>query len=158
MEKFLKIYGGIVAALLILAIAAMLVFGIILVAPGLSGGTSSSLGEGLGNGFMLIIGVLDLILCAFVIAFTIPFIIALAQTKKKRDTRVVDLFMLILFAVLFVAGIVLAAMKNEYVLFGVAGIVLSVLIEIYAIPAVIRDKRNAAACESNEENEESVSE
>ena len=71
MEKFLKIYGIILLSLLSVALAGLLIAGIVFMAPSLSDISSDGSINGLGNGIGYVLGVLAFVMCVEFILFSI---------------------------------------------------------------------------------------
>lgn len=85
MEKFLKIYGIILLSLLSVALAGLLIAGIVFMAPSLSDISSDGVLAGLGNGIVYALGVFAFAMCVEVLALAIPFFFRFAEARKKRD-------------------------------------------------------------------------
>lgn len=107
MEKFLKIYGIILLSLLSVALAGLLIAGIVFMAPSLSDISSGGVINGLGNGIGYVLGVLAFVMCVEILALAIPFFFRFAQARKKRfmAVRIIDVFMVAYYSVAIVAGI-----------------------------------------------------
>lgn len=83
MEKFLKIYGIILLSLLSVALAGLLIAGIVFMAPSLSDSSSGGVLAGLGNGIVYALGVFAFAMCVEVLALAIPFFFRFAEARKK---------------------------------------------------------------------------
>lgn len=84
MEKFLKVYGIILLSLLSVALAGLLIAGIVFMAPSLSDISSEGSINGLGNGIGYVLGVLAFVMCVEILALAIPFFSG-SQRRGKRD-------------------------------------------------------------------------
>lgn len=84
MEKFLKIYGIILLSLLSVALAGLLIAGIVFMAPSLSDISSDGGINGLGNGIGYVLGVLAFVMCVEILALAIPFFFQVRTGKKEK--------------------------------------------------------------------------
>lgn len=83
MEKFLKVYGIILLSLLSVALAGLLIAGIVFMAPSLSDSSSGGVLAGLGNGIVYALGVFAFAMCVEILALAIPFFSGLPRQGKK---------------------------------------------------------------------------
>ena len=146
MEKFLKVYGIILLSLLSVALAGLLIAGIVFMAPSLLN-TSS---DGVINGFG---GVLAFVMCVEILALAIPFFFRFAEMRKKRfaAVRIIDVFMIAYYSVAIVAGIILSIAGKDSLTFGIILLSVALILNTFAIPALVWDKKQKAA-----ENENAV--
>lgn len=86
MEKFLKIYGIILLSLLSVALAGLLIAGIVFMAPSLSDISSGGVINGLGNGIGYVLGVLAFVMCVEILALAIPFFSG-SHRQERKDLR-----------------------------------------------------------------------
>lgn len=149
MEKFLKIYGIILLSLLSVALAGLLIAGIVFMAPSLSDGSIN----GLGNGIGYVLGVLAFVMCVEILALAIPFFFRFAETRKKRfaAVRIIDVFMVAYYSVAIVAGIIWSIADKDSLTFGIILLGVALILNTFAIPALVWDKKQKAA-----ENEKTV--
>lgn len=153
MEKFLKIYGIILLSLLSVALAGLLIAGIVFMAPSLSDSSSGGVLAGLGNGIVYALGVFAFAMCVEVLALAIPFFFRFAQARKKRfaAVRIVDVFMVAYYSVAIVAGIIWSIADKDSLTFGMILLSVALILNTFAIPALVWDKKQKAA-----ENENTV--
>ncbi len=153
MEKFLKIYGIILLSLLSVALAGLLIAGIVFMAPSLSDISSGGVINGLGNGIGYVLGVLAFVMCVEILALAIPFFFRFAQARKKRfaAVRIIDVFMVAYYSVAIVAGIIWSIADKDSLTFGIILLSVALILNIFAIPALVWDKKQKAA-----ENENTV--
>lgn len=153
MEKFLKIYGIILLSLLSVALAGLLIAGIVFMAPSLSDSSSGGVLAGLGNGIVYALGVFAFAMCVEVLALAIPFFFRFAQARKKRfaAVRIIDVFMVAYYSVAIVAGIIWSIADKDSLTFGIILLSVALILDTFAIPALVWDKKQKAA-----ENEDTV--
>lgn len=153
MEKFLKIYGIILLSLLSVALAGLLIAGIVFIAPSLSDSSSGGVLAGLGNGIVYALGVFAFAMCVEVLALAIPFFFRFAQARKKRfaAVRIIDVFMVAYYSVAIVAGIIWSIADKDSLTFGIILLSVALILNTFAIPALVWDKKQKAA-----ENENTV--
>lgn len=153
MEKFLKIYGIILLSLLSVALAGLLIAGIVFMAPSLSDSSSGGVLAGLGNGIVYALGVFAFAMCVEVLALAIPFFFRFAQARKKRfvAVRIIDVFMVAYYSVAIVAGIIWSIADKDSLLFSIILLSVALILNTFAIPALVWDKKQKAA-----ENENTV--
>ena len=153
MEKFLKVYGIILLSLLSVALAGLLIAGIVFMAPSLSDSSSGGVLAGLGNGIVYALGVFDFAMCVEVLALAISFFFRFAQTRKKRfaAVRIIDVFMVAYYSVAIVAGIIWSIADKDSLTFGIILLGVALILNTFAIPALVWDKKQKAA-----ENENTV--
>lgn len=153
MEKFLKIYGIILLSLLSVALAGLLIAGIVFMAPSLSDSSSGGVLAGLGNGIVYALGVFAFAMCVEVLALAIPFFFRFAQARKKRfaAVRIIDVFMVAYYSVAIVAGIIWSIADKDSLTFGIILLSVALILNTFAIPALVWDKKQKAA-----ENEDTV--
>ena len=153
MEKFLKIYGIILLSLLSVALAGLLIAGIVFMAPSLSDISSDGLINGLGNGIGYVLGVLAFVMCVEILALAIPFFFRFAETGKKRfaAVKIIDVFMVVYYSVAIVAGIIWSIADKDSLTFGIILLSVALILNTVAIPALGWDKKQKAA-----ENENTV--
>lgn len=153
MEKFLKIYGIILLSLLSVALAGLLIAGIVFMAPSLSDISSDGVINGLGNGIGYVLGVLVFVMCVEILALAIPFFFRFAQARKKRfmAVRIIDVFMVAYYSVAIVAGIIWSIADKDSLTFGIILLSVALILNTFAIPALVWDKKQKAA-----ENENTV--
>lgn len=153
MEKFLKIYGIILLSLLSVALAGLLIAGIVFMAPSLSDISSDGSINGLGNGIGYVLGVLAFVMCVEILALAIPFFFRFAQARKKRfaAVRIIDVFMVAYYSVAIVAGIIWSIADKDSLTFGIILLGVALILNTFAIPALVWDKKQKAA-----ENENTV--
>ena len=153
MEKFLKIYGIILLSLLSVALAGLLIAGIVFMAPSLSDISSGGVINGLGNGIGYVLGVLAFVICVEILALAIPFFFRFAQARKKRfaAVRIIDVFMVAYYSVAIVAGIIWSIADKDSLTFGIILLSVALILNTFAIPALVWDKKQKAA-----ENENTV--
>lgn len=153
MEKFLKVYGIILLSLLSVALAGLLIAGIVFMAPSLSDSSSGGVLAGLGNGIVYALGVFAFAMCVEVLALAIPFFFRFAETRKKRfaAVRIIDLFMVAYYSVAIVAGIIWSIADKDSLTFGIILLSVALILNTFAIPALVWDKKQKAA-----ENENTV--
>lgn len=153
MEKFLKIYGIILLSLLSVALAGLLIAGIVFMAPSLSDSSSGGVLAGLGNGIVYALGVFAFAMCVEVLALAIPFFFRFAQARKKRfaAVRIIDVFMVAYYSVAIVAGIIWSIADKDSLTFGIILLSVALILDTFAIPALVWDKKQKAA-----ENENTV--
>ena len=84
MEKFLKVYGIILLSFLSVALAGLLIAGIVFMVPLLSDSSSGGVANALGNGLVYVLGVLAFVMCVEILALAIPFFFRFAQARKKK--------------------------------------------------------------------------
>ena len=153
MEKFLKIYGIILLSLLSVALAGLLIAGIVFMAPSLSDSSSGGVLAGLGNGIVYALGVFAFAMCVEVLALAIPFFFRFAQARKKRfaAVRIIDVFMVAYYSVAIVAGIIWSIADKDSLTFGISLLSVALILNTFARPALVWDKKQKAA-----ENENTV--
>lgn len=153
MEKFLKIYGIILLSLLSVVLAGLLIAGIVFMAPSLSDSSSGGVLAGLGNGIVYALGVFAFAMCVEVLALAIPFFFRFAQARKKRfaAVRIIDVFMVAYYSVAIVAGIIWSIADKDSLTFGIILLSVALILNTFAIPALVWDKKQKAA-----ENENTV--
>lgn len=153
MEKFLKIYGIILLSLLSVALAGLLITGIVFMAPSLSDSSSGGVLAGLGNGIVYALGVFAFAMCVEVLALAIPFFFRFAEARKKRfaAVRIIDVFMVAYYSVAIVAGIIWSIADKDSLTFGIILLSVALILNTFAIPALVWDKKQKAA-----ENENTV--
>lgn len=153
MEKFLKVYGIILLSLLSVALAGLLIAGIVFMAPSLSDSSSGGVLAGLGNGIVYALGVFAFAMCVEVLALAIPFFFRFAQARKKRfmAVRIIDMFMVAYYSVAIVAGIIWSIADKDSLTFGIILLSVALILNTFAIPALVWDKKQKAA-----ENENTV--
>lgn len=153
MEKFLKVYGIILLSLLSVALAGLLIAGIVFMAPSLSDSSSGGVLAGLGNGIVYALGVFAFAMCVEVLALAIPFFFRFAQARKKRfaAVRIIDVFMVAYYSVAIVAGIIWSIADKDSLLFSIILLSVALILNTFAIPALVWDKKQKAA-----ENENTV--
>lgn len=153
MEKFLKIYGIILLSLLSVVLAGLLIAGIVFMAPALSDSSSGGVLAGLGNGIVYALGVFAFAMCVEVLALAIPFFFRFAQARKKRfaAVRIIDVFMVAYYSVAIVAGIIWSIADKDSLTFGIILLSVALILNTFAIPALVWDKKQKAA-----ENENTV--
>ena len=153
MEKFLKIYGIILLSLLSVALAGLLIAGIVFMAPSLSDSSSGGVLAGLGNGIVYALGVFAFAMCVEVLALAIPFFFRFAEARKKRfaAVRIIDVFMVAYYSVAIVAGIIWSIADKDSLTFGIILLNVALILNTFAIPALVWDKKQKAA-----ENENTV--
>lgn len=153
MEKFLKIYGIILLSLLSVALAGLLIAGIVFMAPSLSDSSSGGVLAGLGNGIVYALGVFAFAMCVEVLALAIPFFFRFAQARKKRfaAVRIIDVFMVAYYSIAIVAGIIWSIADKDSLTFGIILLSVALILNTFAIPALVWDKKQKAA-----ENENTV--
>ena len=153
MEKFLKIYGIILLSLLSVALAGLLIAGIVFMAPSLSDISSGGVLAGLGNGIVYALGVFAFAMCVEVLALAIPFFFRFAEIRKKRfmAVRIIDVFMVAYYSVAIVAGIIWSIADKDSLIFGIILLSVALILNTFAIPALVWDKKQKAA-----ENENTV--
>lgn len=153
MEKFLKVYGIILLSLLSVVLAGLLIAGIVFMAPSLSDSSSGGVLAGLGNGIVYALGVFAFAMCVEVLALAIPFFFRCAQARKKRfaAVRIIDVFMVAYYSVAIVAGIIWSIADKDSLTFGIILLSVALILNTFAIPALVWDKKQKAA-----ENENTV--
>lgn len=153
MEKFLKIYGIILLSLLSVALAGLLIAGIVFMAPSLSDISSGGVINGLDNGIGYVLGVLAFVMCVEILALAIPFFFRFAEARKKRfmAVRIIDVFMVAYYSVAIVAGIIWSIADKDSLTFGIILLGVALILNTFAIPALVWDKKQKAA-----ENENTV--
>ena len=153
MEKFLKIYGIILLSLLSVALAGLLIAGIVFMAPSLSDSSSGGVLAGLGNGIVYALGVFAFAMCVEVLALAIPFFFRFAEARKKRfaAVRIIDVFMVAYYSVAIVAGIIWSIADKDSLTFGIILLSVALILNTFAIPALVWDKKQKTA-----ENENTV--
>lgn len=153
MEKFLKIYGIILLSLLSVVLAGLLIAGIVFMAPSLSDSSSGGVLAGLGNGIVYALGVFAFAMCVEVLALAIPFFFRFAEARKKRfaAVRIIDVFMVAYYSVAIVAGIIWSIADKDSLTFGIILLSVALILDTFAIPALVWDKKQKAA-----ENENTV--
>lgn len=153
MEKFLKIYGIILLSLLSVALAGLLIAGIVFMAPSLSDSSSGGVLAGIGNGIVYALGVFAFAMCVEVLALAIPFFFRFAQARKKRfaAVRIIDVFMVAYYSIAIVAGIIWSIANKDSLTFGIILLCVALILNTFAIPALVWDKKQKAA-----ENENTV--
>lgn len=160
MEKFLKIYGIILLSLLSVALAGLLIAGIVFIAPSLSDISSGGVINGLGNGIGYVLGVLAFVMCVEILALAIPFFFRFAQARKKRfmAVRIIDVFMVAYYSVAIVAGIIWSIADKDSLTFGIILLSVALILNTFAIPALVWDKKQKAAENENTETPEETPE
>lgn len=160
MEKFLKIYGIILLSLLSVALAGLLIAGIVFMAPSLSDISSGGVINGLGNGIGYVLGVLAFVMCVEILALAIPFFFRFAQARKKRfmAVRIIDVFMVAYYSVAIVAGIIWSIADKDSLTFGIILLSVALILNTFAIPALVWDKKQKAAENENTETPEETPE
>lgn len=160
MEKFLKVYGIILLSLLSVALAGLLIAGIVFMAPSLSDISSDGSINGLGNGIGYVLGVLAFVMCVEILALAIPFFFRFAQAKKKRfmAVRIIDVFMVAYYSVAIVAGIIWSIADKDSLTFGIILLSVALILNTFAIPALVWDKKQKAAENENTETPEETPE
>lgn len=153
MEKFLKVYGIILLSLLSVALAGLLIAGIVFMAPSLSDSSSGGVLAGLGNGIVYALGVFAFAMCVEILALAIPFFFRFAQERKKRfmAVRIIDVFMVAYYSVAIVAGIIWSIADKDSLTFGIILLSVALILNTFAIPALVWDKKQKAT-----ENENTV--
>lgn len=153
MEKFLKVYGIVLLSLLSVALAGLLIAGIVFMAPSLSDSSSGGVLAGLGNGIVYALGVFAFAMCVEVLALAIPFFFRFAEARKKRfaAVRIIDVFMVAYYSVAIVAGIIWSIADKDSLTFGIILLSVALILNTFAIPALVWDKKQKAA-----ENENTV--
>lgn len=151
MEKFLKIYGIILLSLLSVVLAGLLIAGIVFMAPSLSDSSSGGVLAGLGNGIVYALGVFAFAMCVEVLALAIPFFFRFAQARKKRfaAVRIIDVFMVAYYSVAIVAGIIWSIADKDSLTFGIILLSVALILNTFAIPALVWDKKQKAAENGN---------
>lgn len=151
MEKFLKIYGIILLSLLSVALAGLLIAGIVFMAPSLSDSSSGGVLAGLGNGIVYALGVFAFAMCVEVLALAIPFFFRFAEARKKRfaAVRIIDVFMVAYYSVAIVAGIIWSIADKDSLTFGIILLSVALILDTFAIPALVWDKKQKAAENEN---------
>lgn len=147
MEKFLKVYGIILLSLLSVALAGLLIAGIVFMAPSLSDISSDGSINGLGNGIGYVLGVFAFVMCVEILALAIPFFFRFAQARKKRfaAVRIIDVFMVAYYSVAIVAGIIWSIADKDSLTFGIILLGVALILNTFAIPALVWDKKQKAA-------------
>lgn len=160
MEKFLKIYGIILLSLLSVALVGLLIAGIVFIAPSLSDISSGGVINGLGNGIGYVLGVLAFVICVEILALAIPFFFRFAQARKKRfmAVRIIDVFMVAYYSVAIVAGIIWSIADKDSLTFGIILLSVALILNTFAIPALVWDKKQKAAENENTETPEETPE
>lgn len=160
MEKFLKIYGIILLSLLSVALAGLLIAGIVFMAPSLSDISSDGVINGLGNGIGYVLGVLAFVICVEILALAIPFFFRFAEARKKRfmAVRIIDVFMVAYYSVAIVAGIIWSIADKDSLTFGIILLSVALILNTFAIPALVWDKKQKAAENENTETPEETPE
>lgn len=160
MEKFLKVYGIILLSLLSVALAGLLIAGIVFMAPSLSDISSGGVINGLGNGIGYVLGVLAFVMCVEILALAIPFFFRFAQARKKRfmAVRIIDVFMVAYYSVAIVAGIIWSIADKDSLTFGIILLSVALILNTFAIPALVWDKKQKAAENENTETPEETPE
>lgn len=150
MEKFLKVYGIILLVLLSIALAGLLIVGVILIAPSLSDILADGSINNLGNGIGYALGVFAFVMCMEILALAIPFFFRFAQARKKRfmAVRIIDVFMVAYYSVAIVAGIIWCIADKDSLPFGIILLGVALILNTFAIPALVWDKKQKA--EGNE--------
>lgn len=153
MEKFLKVYGIILLSLLSVALAGLLIAGIVFMAPSLLNTSSDGVINGFGKGIGYVLGVLAFVMCVEILALAIPFFFRFAEMRKKRfaAVRIIDVFMVAYYSVAIVAGIILSIANKDSLTFGIILLSVALILNTFAIPALVWDKKQKAA-----ENENTV--
>ena len=153
MEKFLKVYGIILLSLLSVALAGLLIAGIVFMAPSLLNTSSDGVINGFGKGIGYVLGVLAFVMCVEILALAIPFFFRFAEMRKKRfaAVRIIDVFMIAYYSVAIVAGIILSIAGKDSLTFGIILLSVALILNTFAIPALVWDKKQKAA-----ENENAV--
>lgn len=151
MEKFLKIYGIILLSLLSVALAGLLIAGIVFMAPSLSDSSSGGVLAGLGNGIVYALGVFAFAMCVEVLALAIPFFFRFAEARKKRfaAVRIIDVFMVAYYSIAIVAGIIWSIADKDSLTFGIILLSVALILNTFAIPALVWDKKQKAAENEN---------
>lgn len=160
MEKFLKVYGIILLSLLSVALAGLLIAGIVFMAPSLSDISSGGVINGLGNGIGYVLGVLAFVICVEILALAIPFFFRFAEARKKRfmAVRIIDVFMVAYYSVAIVAGIIWSIADKDSLTFGIILLSVALILNTFAIPALVWDKKQKAAENENTETPEETPE
>lgn len=160
MEKFLKVYEIILLSLLSVALAGLLIAGIVFMAPSLSDISSGGVLAGLGNGIGYVLGVLAFVMCVEILALAIPFFFRFAQARKKRfmAVRIIDVFMVAYYSVAIVAGIIWSIADKDSLTFGIILLSVALILNTFAIPALVWDKKQKAAENENTETPEETPE
>lgn len=160
MEKFLKVYGIILLSLLSVVLAGLLIAGIVFMAPSLSDISSGGVINGLGNGIGYVLGVLAFVMCVEILALAIPFFFRFAQARKKRfmAVRIIDVFMVAYYSVAIVAGIIWSIADKDSLTFGIILLSVALILNTFAIPALVWDKKQKAAENENTETPEETPE
>lgn len=153
MEKFLKVYGIILLSLLSVALAGLLIAGIVFMTPSLLNTSSDGVINGFGKGIGYVLGVLAFVMCVEILALAIPFFFRFAEMRKKRfaAVRIIDVFMVAYYSVAIVAGIILSIADKDSLTFGIILLSVALILNTFAIPALVWDKKQKAA-----ENENAV--
>lgn len=153
MEKFLKVYGIILLSLLSVALAGLLIAGIVFMAPSLLNTSSDGVINGFGKGIGYVLGVLAFVMCVEILALAIPFFFRFAEMRKKRfaAVRIIDVFMVAYYSVAIVAGIIWSIADKDSLTFGIILLSVALILNTFAIPALVWDKKQKAA-----ENENTV--
>lgn len=153
MEKFLKVYGIILLSLLSVALAGLLIAGIVFMAPSLLNTSSDGVINGFGKGIGYVLGVLAFVMCVEILALAIPFFFRFAEMRKKRfaAVRIIDVFMIAYYSVAIVAGIIWSIANKDSLTFGIILLSVALILNTFAIPALVWDKKQKAA-----ENENTV--
>ncbi len=153
MEKFLKVYGIILLSLLSVALAGLLIAGIVFMAPSLLNTSSDGVINGFGKGIGYVLGVLAFVMCVEILALAIPFFFRFAEMRKKRfaAVRIIDVFMIAYYSVAIVAGIIWSIAGKDSLTFGIILLSVALILNTFAIPALVWDKKQKAA-----ENENTV--
>lgn len=157
MEKFLKVYGIILLSIVSVALAGLLIVGIILIAPSLSDIASNGSISNLGNGFGFILGVFALVLCSELLALAIPYFFRFGQARKKKYNvvRIIDTFMVAYYSVAMVAGIIWSVADKDSMVLGLVLLGVALIMNIFAIPAIVWDrKQKDAQLKENTESSE----
>lgn len=160
MEKFLKVYGIILLSFLSVVLAGLLIAGIVFMAPSLSDISSGGVINGLGNGIGYVLGVLAFVMCVEILALAIPFFFRFAQARKKRfmAVRIIDVFMVAYYSVAIVAGIIWSIADKDSLTFGIILLSVALILNTFAIPALVWDKKQKAAENENTETPEETPE
>lgn len=92
-------------------------------------------------------------MCVEILALAIPFFFRFAQARKKRfaAVRIIDVFMLAYYSVAIVAGIIWSIADKDSLTFGIILLGVALILNTFAIPALVWDKKQKAA-----ENENTV--
>lgn len=154
-------------SLLSVALAGLLIAGIVFMAPSLSDISSDGSINGLGNGIGYVLGVLAFVMCVEILALAIPFFFRFAQARKKRfaAVRIIDVFMVAYYSVAIVAGIIWSIADKDSLTFGIILLGVALILNTFAIPALVWDKNKSGgkreyrrACNRNarRRNEEEV--